>query len=734
MNVKRYFTITGMHCAGCVAAAQKALNSAPGVISAEVNLLEGNTSITYNAQETSPAQLREVVRSLGYDMLIQSSAKERAEDRERGERAELRDLKIRLIVTIILALLMMVVGMWHVAMGVSAFGAQLIQMVMAAIVYFWAGWGYHVRALKQLRSRTFTMDSLISLSTTVAFFFSLIRLITARDVVLSGLFGNSYFDVVGMILGFVLLGKFIEERAKFHTQDALRSLMSLTPEWALVQLGGEQVQKKVSELQVGDVILLRKGDRVPVDGVMLDSGTFDESSVTGEPIPKDKSAGDEVLSGTISVGAPTSFRATTVGEDTLVMRIVEAVRKAQASKAPIQRIADKISGIFVPVVLLIAIVTLLSWGVLSGVENGWLQGIYHAITVLVIACPCALGLATPTAITVAMGTASKHGLLIRDASALERLAKVTDIIFDKTGTLTQGTPVVTDAYWSNEEGASKVILVSAERHSSHPLASAIIKKYGINQPLLSLDSFQDLAGQGLSFGYGGQDYKVGNLSFVLPDGKLSENEQEFIRNHQQSTLVFFASSEALVAILVIDDLIRGDAPEAINELQGKMGMKVHLLSGDREERVAAFAQEANIQSYRGGLLPIDKEAYVRELQGTKKIVAMVGDGVNDTPALALADLSVAIGSGSDIANNIAMLTSISESPHTIVKAMNISKKTVRIIHQNFFWAFFYNVMALPIAAGVLYPTVMITPMIAAAAMAFSSVTVVLNSLRLRHAE
>lgn len=728
MKVKRNFTVTGMSCAGCVANVQTNLNKAKGVEDASVNLVEGRTIVTYNDAETSPEELKKLVQSLGYDMLIEESSAKRDEVREATEEQDLKQLRVKLIVTGLIAILMMILDMWGPKIGLSDSSILTVNMILSTVVMFWSAWGYHLRSLKQLRHMTFTMDTLISMSISVAYFFSLVRYILLGVPESGGLFSNSYFDVVGMIMTFVLLGRYIEERAKYRTNDALRKLIGLAPDTAIVKRGAEWQEIAVSDIQIGDIIQLRKGDRVPVDGELQETGAFDESSITGEPIPRHKEAGEIIYSGTVSVGNPTTFRTTQIGEETLLGRIVDAVKQAQATKAPIQRIADKVSGIFVPVILSIALITLLIWG-FSGESDPWLHGLYFAITVMVIACPCALGLATPTAITVAMGKASEAGLLIKDALALERLAKVTDVIYDKTGTLTQGTPQVIADYWvGGRDEVAEALLVRAEQLSSHPLATAIKAKYSMMKSTATPNNLDELSGSGLRFEYNNSIYHIGNreLTPVNLDAEASRLEAA----HPHSTHVYYSKDGILIALIVIEDELRPEASEALARLK-QNGIELHLLSGDRQERAELLARKVGINHVLGGLSPIEKKEYIEELQRNGKVVAMVGDGINDSPALATADLSIAMGSGSDIATDVAQVTSIAGSPYSIEKAIRLSKRTIRTIYQNFFWAFIYNLLAVPIAAGLFYPDFFVTPMIAAAAMAFSSVSVVLNSLRLK---
>lgn len=727
---KGLFTVTGMHCAACVSAVQSQLLKTEGVQDAEVNLMEGKTTITYNDRVTSPTKMRDAVRSIGYDMLIDEDAEIQDRELMESQRKAMRNLLRKLIVTAVLAILTMVISMHYSPLGIAEGIAYALSFVFGTIIYIYSAGDYAKRAWKQLLHRTFTMDSLIAMSTTVAFLYSTIRFIFVREPAAIGL-QETYFDVIGMIMTFILLGAYIEERAKYHTTDSVRKLMNLAPQVALVKVGEDFVKRSIQELVVGDEILLRKGDRVPVDGVLLSEGAFDESSITGEPIPAEKVAGDEVFSGSLSVGKSTTLRATKVGRETLLGRIIATVRHAQASKAPVQRIADKISSVFVPIVFGIAVVTLLLWGFLSSDPEPWLRGLYHAISVLVIACPCALGLATPTAITVAMGKASRNGLLIKDAVALEQLGKVTDVVLDKTGTLTVGHPKVVDAKWATEDNhLLKSLLVQAEEKSSHPFANAVVSRYGHRVEEDLPVEVEETAGGGIAFTYDGKHYRVGQKLYSGV-GDLSEEMRDFESSSPDSTKVYYTCDGELLGILVMEDQLHPESEIALKRLREKTKVVLHLLSGDSQARVDAIARDLGLPNARGGLLPLDKKVYVDDLKRQGKVVAMVGDGINDSPALASADLSIAMGNGSDIATDVAQVTALGNSPFAIERAIHLSKATVRVIYQNFGWASIYNIIAIPLAAGLFYPSVIISPTVAAAAMACSSILVVLNSLRIR---
>ncbi|MDO4695650.1 cation-translocating P-type ATPase [Porphyromonas sp.] len=733
MKTKGIYNITGMACAGCVAHVQDTIAKLNGLISVEVALVEGRAVIEYDPDLITPEEIKFTVDAMGYRLLL-GDPKERECEQRNLEKKRLSSIRNKLIIAILMAVVMMISGMWHEAIGLIHHDAQIVQAIAATVVYFFCAWDYHVRTLKLLRFFSFTMDTLISMSITVAYLFSMFRLFFITDETMSSVFRHSYFDVVGMIMSFVLLGKFIEENAKKRTTDSLRRLIDLTPQTAMVKNAlGEYEERAIDEIKIGDHVLIRKGDRVPVDGLLIGTGSFDESSITGESLPVERGENDLVLSGSVSVGTPVVLVAHKVGADTVLSRIIETVRQAQASKAPIQRIADKISGIFVPVILTLSLVTFLLWGFL-GSEDAWIHGLYFGISTLVIACPCALGLATPTAITVGVGAASEKGILIRDAVALELLGKVTDIVFDKTGTLTSGIPMVSSALWMVETDEYKSLLVSAEKYSSHPLSGALIRIYGKYQRDHDISDFKEASGKGISFTHKDEAYCIGNKALV---GDFTYRAHEgatitdFEDRHSSSTLIYYTRSNKLLAIFALEDEVLSDAKITVATLR-KEGVRVHILSGDRDERVVKVAKQLEVDSFRGGVMPEDKKGYIDELrQNNGGVVAMIGDGINDSPALASADVSIAIATGADIAMDIAMVTIMGKSVDPIVQALHLSRRTSRIIKQNFFWAFFYNLIAVPIAAGLFYPAVFISPMWAAGAMAASSICVVLNSLRIK---
>ena len=724
---QRSFDVEGMMCANCVAHVRKALDSVPGVSRADVSLPGKSAVVDYDPERVKFADLQDAVRRAGYDLF---EADEEASDLRRKE--AWKDTRRRLIVTVTLTVVMMLL---HHLGHLTPLSEPLILTLMAAasgVVYFYVAGGYHLRALKQLSQGVTTMDTLISMGTTVAFFYSLVRWVLVLSGSSRGILSASYFDVVGMIMSFVLIGRLLEERAQSQTTRSLSSLLELIPETALVEREGSKVEVSISEIVVGDVLLIRKGERIPVDGILLEQGVLDESSITGEPIPVEKDAGDQVLSGAICVGESVRMMAQVVGDDTLLQRIVESVRKAQASQAPIQRIADRVASYFVPAIFAIAIVTLLSWGIFGDVPSPWMHGIYFLISVIVIACPCALGLATPTAITVAMGRASEHGALIKDATVLETLSKVTDIVLDKTGTLTEGKPTIVDEIWTTKDQRLPIsILVSGESQSTHPLAGAVVRHYSEqnNHPDVSVS---EQIGEGLVLVYNNITYRIGKRGFALStENDFSPEVKAFEAKNRTRTLLYYAREDILLGVLAIDDELREGAQAFVRRIEDELGIRTHLLSGDRTLRVEGMAQQVGVSHFSGEVTPPDKKEYIDRLKDEGRIVAMVGDGINDSPALAVADVSIAMGTGSDIANETAGVTFVGSSLAQLGDTITLSRRTVRVIYQNFFWAFFYNVICIPLAAGIFYPKLFISPMWAAGAMAMSSLCVVLNSLRIR---
>ena len=750
-------TVTGMSCAGCVHTVQHAIATAPGVQTAEVSLLEGRTRVVYDPAQVSPQELKRRVDALGYQMIL-ADAQDRDRKRALLEARYIKGILARMItaggITLWLTLAPYILPLIIPAASLSGSLGTVLNLcnwVLASVVYFYCAGGYHMRTLKQLRHLTFTMDSLISAGTTASYLLGIWLMVEgiADTHGTAGMTHHAghYLHMVGMIMFFVLLGKYIEERAKGKTGNALRSLMALAPNEALVEKEGVLTAVASHRIVPGDVVVLRQGDRVPVDGLLLQPAVFNEQHLTGEPLPVELPTGAFVPSGAVCLSAGVRLSAKRVGSESTLERIVQSVRRAQATKAPIQRIADRISGIFVPIVLSIALVTLLAWWLIDGTSFSF--AVYRAITVLVVACPCALGLATPTAITVAVGRASaREGLLIRDAVALERLGNITDIVFDKTGTLTQGEPQVVHLQWADGINPQELRLLDlAERQSTHPLARAVRRAIRSNgtpeadtqetQTVPTLQHLREEAGVGLSFSYGGAHYFVGKPEALLNRATLSNDSRVLLQSlavqYAGHSQVCFTRESELLGFFALQDVLKPNAPEDLSALMQHAGVQIHLLSGDRSDRTAHIARRLGITHYQGDMLPTDKQAYISDIQGKKKrVVAMVGDGINDSPALAQADLSIAMGTGSAIAGETAQITATSARISAIERAIRLSRATSTVIKQNLFWAAVYNVVMIPVAAGVFAPFVGINPGVGAAAMAMSSVIVVLNSLSLRY--
>ena len=785
---KDTFPVLDMSCAGCALNVEKKVRSLPGVHQAAVNLAANTLVVTYDEALLSPYEIQAQVQAIGYRVIV---AEENAEEKQAAEQAkQYKKMKTRVIVAWVFAIPLMVFSMGFMSWRPGYW----IQLALVIPIMFYAGRDFYVRAWRLLLQRSANMDTLVSLSTIVAFLFSVFNTAFPHILESRGIEAHVYYEAAGMILAFVLLGKFLEERAKSSTGAAIRGLMGLQPKTARILTSPDSatstscptsatatstsspitlhpspltshpspitlVEKEVpiAHLQINDLIVVRPGEKIPVDGIVTEGhSTLDESMISGESLPVEKQPGDKVLAGTINQLGSLTIRATQVGSGTVLAQIVKMVREAQGSKAPVQKLADKVSAVFVPVVLNIAIVTFALWMIIGGASHFPLA-LLAAVSVLVIACPCAMGLATPTALMVGIGKGAQNHILIKDAFALENMGKVDCIVLDKTGTLTEGKPQVETLYWENEPTPTQLsVLLAGELKSEHPLAHALVEHLQNHpSPLTSpsshtpsspvhlspvpLDSFQSIPGKGIAFTHQGHTYRAGNLDFVQtnPTSIVSNTLLDLTADWQSQGkgVIYFADQTHVLAAAAFSDPIKKTTPRALEELN-HMGIEVHMLTGDSHKTAGAVAGTLGIKHVRSGVLPAEKEDYIRELQDQGKFVAMVGDGINDSQALARAHVSVAMGKGTDIAMDVAMVTLTTSDLTLLPKAISLSKKTVRVIRQNLFWAFIYNVIGIPIAAGILYPinpNLLLNPMWAAAAMAFSSVSVVLNSLRLRRA-
>ena len=720
-----------MSCAVCAGNVESTVQALSGVEKASVNFAAGTLTVTYNPSVITLEVMQAAVQAAGYDLIVE--AEDPVAMQEEKARLHYKIVRRNTIGAWTLSIPLALLGMvfMHVPFG------NWIMMVLALAIMIFFGRSFYVNGVRHALKGKANMDTLVALSTSIAFLFSLFNTLCPGFWLGKGLEPHVYYEASGVIIAFVLLGKLMEERAKNSTSSAIKGLMGLQPKTARLVTDGREEEVPISNLQVGNVVSVRPGEKIPVDGTLLQgSSSVDESMLSGEPIPVEKNAGDRVLAGTINQKGAFTMEATSVGGTTVLAQIVQMVQSAQGSKAPVQRIVDKISGIFVPVVVLLSFLTFVCWLVIGG-ESYFSYALLSAVSVLVIACPCALGLATPTALMVGMGKGAEQHILIKDAFALENLCKVDTVVLDKTGTLTEGVPVVTDSYWISDDNIRYLdVLYTAEQKSEHPLASAILcwlEESGAK--VCEAENFESLTGRGVRIQVEGVTYWVGSQGLLdIFQAGIPEKVRKQIGQWQEDgqSVVFYGQETRLLAVLAISDRIKPTSAEAVKELK-KQGIEVHLLTGDGVRTAERVAATLDIGYYKAEVMPNDKEEYIISLQQQGKKVAMVGDGINDSQALARADVSIAMGKGTDIAMDVAMVTLITSDLLLLPGAIRLSKQTVRLIYQNLFWAFIYNVIGIPLAAGVLFPIngLLLNPMLASAAMAFSSVSVVLNSLRLK---
>ena len=741
---KATIAIEGMHCAACVAKVEKALRAVPGVSNANVNFSTEQANVSYDESLSGFETLQRAIVDAGYEPMAAVESREaRIAAQEEAHRLELSRLKRKIVVGAIVSLFSMGLMFYHPdAPSVLRLKLALL-LILTTPIQFWVGWHFHRGAYNALKRLSADMNVLVSVGTFAAYGYSLI--VTIASFLSPMPSGTNYYETAAMIITLILVGKFLETRAKGRTSEAVKKLVGLQPKSAHTLRDGSEIEIPIEKLLVGDRIVVRPGEKIPVDGIVRDgSSTVDESMLTGEAMPVPKNVRDEVIGGTVNKMGSFVFEATKIGEATVVAQIIALVEDAQGSKAPVQRLADRIAGIFVPIVIGIAALTFIVWLL---VGPSFTLALQNFIAVMIIACPCALGLATPTAIVVGTGRGAELGVLIKGGESLETVHRVTTVSFDKTGTLTRGEPTVLDVLTFSGHREADVLSIAAtvESRSEHPLAQAIVRAYADRFPeaqltdegvAANLQDFEAIAGHGIRAVIDDRIVHIGNRRLMegvgveLPtDGVKAESKLSV----EGKTPVWIAIDKRIAGLIAIADPLTARAAEAVSVL-GDMNLETVMLTGDNENAARVIAERVGIDRFQAEVLPEDKANRVRELQKTGKVVAMVGDGINDAPALAHADVGIAIGTGTDIAVETADITLVKGDLMSVVTAIKLSYRTFRTIRWNLFWAFFYNVLGIPIAAGVLYPLLngfLLNPMIAAGAMACSSVFVVTNSLRLK---
>ncbi len=731
--------VVGMGCAACAAKVDKALKGVEGMKESSVNLAASVAQVTYDSSVCDVEKIRQAVRDAGYDMLIEEK-EEAAAKAEEIRKDHYTQLKRSCIGAWALLIPIMFASMCFGEIEAVRYGI----FIATTISVFIFGREFFVNAWNQAKHFNCNMDTLVATSTGIAYLFSVFNLFFPAFWTEHGMTPHLYFDTSAGLIAFILIGRTMEERAKKKTSAAIENLMGLKPKEVTVVTGTTEKLVPIAQVKIGDVILVHPGEHVAVDGTVLDGNSYlDESMLSGEPVPVYKEAGAKVFSGTSNRDGSFRFRAEKVGDKTVLSQIIAMVEEAQGSRAPIQNIVDKVAGIFVPVIFAIAILTFCCWYFLAPSE-GFINGLQTMMTVLIIACPCALGLATPTAIMVGIGRGAEAGILIKDAESLQTAQKIDTVVVDKTGTLTEGHPAVIDQIWNDGAKAYKGILKKLEKLSQHPLAQAVVEYMEGATPTVAnpyeaqIEDFQNISGEGIQGKSEGRTYYAGNgkrlteMGIEVPEA-IQKKVDEWLG--KAYTLVWFSDDRQVLSVTALNDSLKASSKEAIASLQ-KMGIEVCLLTGDNQQAGEAAAKEAGIDRVKAGVLPQQKAEFIRQLQNEGHCVAMVGDGINDSAALATANLSIAMGKGSDIAMDTAQVTILSSNLEKISEMIRLSRATMKILHQNLFWAFIYNAIAVPVAAGVLYPIwhILLNPMIGGAAMAFSSVSVVTNSLRLRKAK
>jgi Cu2+-exporting ATPase len=733
--ISKTYPVTGMSCASCASRVESFVKTIPGINGASVNLADNSLKVEFLPEVIAPSELKKRVRSIGYDIIIDETNSQ--ELKEEAQYDYLRKIRINTLGAAALSIPLVIIAMFFMTIPY----ANYIMMALATPVIFWFGRQFPAGAWKQLKHRSAGMDTLVALSTGIAYIYSVVITLFPDLLQKQGIRGHVYFEASAVIITFILMGKMLEERAKSKTSSALKKLIGLQVKTVTaIMPGGEQKEISISNVIPGNILLVRPGDKIPVDGTVISGSSFiDESMISGEPLPVEKTINSEIFAGTINQKGSFRLLAEKTGDETLLAQIIRAVREAQGSKAPIQHLVDKIAGVFVPVVITIALLSGVIW-YLSGIENALTHSLLAIVTVLIIACPCALGLATPTAIMVGIGKGADNGILIKDADSLETAHKINAVVLDKTGTLTMGEPVVNNLAWKNNLETEKYssILYAIQKNSEHPLADPVAVHLENNETVRNSVqvNIESLIGMGVKALVDEEEYYIGNRRLVTEYNIIADKELEDFavkRLEEANTVSYFTDAKQVLAVISITDKLKESSKKAVKQLQD-MRIEVHMLTGDNESTARSIASEAGINSYKAEILPQAKHDFIKQLQNQGKTVAMVGDGINDSQALAQADISIAMGKGSDIAIDVAKMTIISSDLTKITRAIKLSRYTARTIKQNLFWAFIYNIIGIPVAAGLLYPFTgfLLNPVIAGAAMALSSVSVVSNSLRLRY--
>lgn len=734
-EVKKTYPIKGMHCASCVRVTERALKKTPGVKDAVVNLATAKATVTYDKDHCTPEQMAESISRTGYTLELE----EKSEEIQKKEKhKELIKLRTKVVVSLAVGALIL----WGSFPGLMNTAPEIlknffVQLLLATPIQFWAGSEFYRATIPALKHRSANMDTLVALGTTVAFIYSAFVTFFPSIVMNLGVDHMPYFDVAVIVIGLILLGRYFEAKAKAGTSNAIRKLIGLQAKTARVVRDGKEIDITIDQVIMGDIIRVRPGEKIPVDGIIVDGeSSIDESMITGESIPVDKAKGDTVVGATMNKSGTFTYKATKIGADTMLAQIIKLVEEAQGSKAPIQRLADAVSSYFVPIVIMLALFTFGVWYIF-GPQPAFLFAVLNTVAVLIIACPCAMGLATPTAIMVGTGKGAEHGLLIKDAASLEIANKIKTIVFDKTGTLTYGKPEVTDIVPLNNAKKDEVLRLAAsiEKGSEHSLAESIVKYADEQKVMLApVTKFQAIAGHGV-------EGLVDNQKVFFGNRRLMDREkieyQKFVDKISQletegKTVMMLTVNGKLAGLIAVADTVKDTANDGVEALK-KLGIEVVMITGDNQRTASAIAKKLGIDRVLAEVLPQQKEAEVRKLQAEGKKVAMVGDGINDAPALAAADIGIAMGTGTDVAIEAADITLINKDLRSVASAIMLSKRTMRTIKINLFWAFGYNIILIPVAMGILYPVwgILLNPIFASVAMAASSVSVVSNSLLLK---